>query len=135
MSRIPDNLQKSALSRLACYCSVKRIAPDKVDGRALLGLHRALDAECATKNPRNIVKRTISVWPRRKRSRSKAWRDDVRAPVSSFTLMRSTPSPGRPAHSRQPRTSGGGLRFFGLEEGVTGVTATAIRLRARRREP
>lgn len=50
------------LSRLACYCSVKGIEPDDVSSETLRGLFTALEAEAVSKDPRNLVKRTIASW-------------------------------------------------------------------------
>ena len=40
--------------------------------------------------------------PRRSSSMSKAWREELRAPVSILALIHGTPMPGRLTHSRQP---------------------------------
>lgn len=59
---IPDRRHRWALSRLACYCTVKRIAPAEVTPETLRGLHAALEAEALSKDPRNLLKQTIAVW-------------------------------------------------------------------------
>jgi integrase len=62
MDRIPDRQHRWGLSRLACYCTVKGIAPADVDHQALRGLHAALEAEALSKDPRKLLKHTIEVW-------------------------------------------------------------------------
>jgi len=61
---VPKPQYKWSLSRLACYCSVKGIAPADVSAQTLLGLHAALEADCTVTAPRKILKTTISVWNR-----------------------------------------------------------------------
>lgn len=42
-------------------------------------------------------------WPSRRNScTSKAWRAEVRAPVSILAFIQGTPAPGRQTHSRHP---------------------------------
>ena len=55
---------RHALGRLAVYCSVMNIPPTEVGKATLLGLHAALEAEEWLKNPRAIVKNSISTWNR-----------------------------------------------------------------------
>ncbi len=62
MARIPDRQHRWGLSRLACYCTAKGIAPADVGPETLRGLHAALVAESLSKNPRNLLKHTIAVW-------------------------------------------------------------------------
>src|SRR5690606_8797541 len=54
-----------------------------------------------------ISKPTISLEPEVKRFRAKACREDEAAPVSTLTLMASTPRSGSPTHSRHPIVGSG----------------------------
>ena len=67
IDRIVVPHHRHALGRLAAYCSVMEIPPGEVDKATLLGLHAALEAEELVKNPRAIVKNTISSWNRCRR--------------------------------------------------------------------
>jgi integrase len=62
LDRIPDRQHAWGLSRLACYCTAKGIAPKKVRSEILIGFQAALEAESLTKDPVNIRKHTISLW-------------------------------------------------------------------------
>ena len=67
---------RHALGRLAAYSTVMKIRPVEMDTTVLLGLHGALEAEELIKNPRAIVKNTISSWNRCRRS-VEGWPDVV----------------------------------------------------------
>jgi integrase len=62
VARIPDREHRWGLSRLACYSTVKGIAPADVVPETLRGLHAALVAESVSKDPRNLLKHTIALW-------------------------------------------------------------------------
>lgn len=62
LARVPDPQHRWGLSRLGCYCTLKGIAPHDVTSETLLGLHAALEAESVSKDPRNLIKRTIALW-------------------------------------------------------------------------
>jgi integrase len=64
LDRIAIAYQRQALYRLATYSSVMGIAPEVVTNQTLLGLYAALDAEETVKNPKAIIKSTISNWNR-----------------------------------------------------------------------
>ncbi|GGH41563.1 Site-specific recombinase XerD [Cribrihabitans marinus] len=69
LDQIADDQQyRWGLSRLACYCSVKGIVPEAVTVETLRGLFAALEAEAVSKDPRNLLKRTISCWNHCRRS-------------------------------------------------------------------
>jgi integrase len=53
---------RSALRRLASYCSAMNIAPEDVGKEALLGLYEALDAEGGVKDPKIILRHVTSYW-------------------------------------------------------------------------
>jgi len=76
LDRIAMPHYRHALGRLAAYGSAMEIAPEAVDGTTLLGLHEALVAEEMVKNPRIILKNTISGWNRCRRSVA-GWPDVV----------------------------------------------------------
>lgn len=56
------------LYRLACYCTVMKIAPEEVEGDTLKGLHAAMEGEEVAKNPKTVLKNTISTWNRCRRN-------------------------------------------------------------------
>lgn len=62
LDRIPNREHRWGLSRLACYCTMKRIKPTDVTSTTLLGLHAALEAESVSKDPRHLLKHTIALW-------------------------------------------------------------------------
>jgi integrase len=68
LDRIGIAYQRQALYRLATYSSVMGIAPEAVTNETLLGLYAALDAEETVKNPKGIIKHTISNWNRSARA-------------------------------------------------------------------
>jgi integrase len=62
LDRVAINHHRTGLSRLASYCSAMGIAPEAVGQLTLLGLHEALVAEEMVKNPRKLLKSTITLW-------------------------------------------------------------------------
>lgn len=62
LESVPKREYNWSLRRLACYCTVKGIAPADVSPQTLLGLYAALEADCVISKPRSILKATISVW-------------------------------------------------------------------------
>lgn len=68
LDRIELAYQRQALYRLASYCTVMGTVPDAVSTQTLLGLYQAITAEEVVKNPRNLIKNTISNWNRSGRS-------------------------------------------------------------------
>lgn len=62
LARITDRQHRWGLNRLACYCTVKGIAPRDVDRETLRGLFAALEAEAVCKDPRNLLKHTVALW-------------------------------------------------------------------------
>jgi integrase len=68
LDRIEIAYQRQVLYRLATYSSVMGIAPEVVTNQTLLGLSEALDAEETIKNPKAIIKSTISNWNRSART-------------------------------------------------------------------
>lgn len=62
LSRIPEREHRWALSRLACFCTVKGILPGGVTVDTLRDLYAALEAEVMIKQPRGLLKHTIAVW-------------------------------------------------------------------------
>ncbi len=68
LDRIETAYQHHALYRLATYCSVMGIDPEAVTLQTLLGLFEALVAEETIKNPKSIIKNTISNWNRSART-------------------------------------------------------------------
>lgn len=68
LDRIETAYQRQALYRLATYSSVIGIAPGEVTPQTLLGLFEALVAEETIKNPKSIIKNTISNWNRSART-------------------------------------------------------------------
>ena len=67
IDRIVVPHHRHALGRLAAYGSVMKIPPKAVETTTLLGLHHALIAEELVKDPRSIIKNTISSWNRCRR--------------------------------------------------------------------
>ncbi len=67
LDRIVVLHNRHALGRLAAYASVMNISPAEVVTTTLLGLHRALEAEELVKDPRSIIKNTITSWNRCRR--------------------------------------------------------------------
>jgi len=61
MESVTDRQHRWGLSRLACYCTVKGIAPAQVNVETLLGLHAAIESEALSKDPRNLLKHIIAV--------------------------------------------------------------------------
>ncbi len=68
LDRIETAYQRQALYRLATYSTVMGIVPEEVTPRTLLGLFEALEAEETIKNPKSILKNTISNWNRSTRT-------------------------------------------------------------------
>lgn len=64
LNTVKTNQWRQGLYRLACFCTVMGIAPDKVDNEVLIGLHEALEAEEIVKRPRILLKNTITTWNR-----------------------------------------------------------------------
>jgi integrase len=62
LDAIPRLAYRWSLSRLACYCTVKGVRPEAIGPETLLGLHDALEAECLSQAPRNLLKHTIAIW-------------------------------------------------------------------------
>lgn len=62
LDRIEKRTYRMALYRLAAYCSFMTIPPEAVDRVVLLGFHEALEAEEIVKNPRRLLKFSISHW-------------------------------------------------------------------------
>lgn len=50
LAGIPRRQYVWGLNRLACYCSVKGIAPEDVGTEALIGLEAALEGDCTSGN-------------------------------------------------------------------------------------
>lgn len=83
-----DKVWRSALRRLACYCSHMEIPPEGVDKTALLGFHAAVDAEDVVKHPRKILKSTIAYWNKSRRQVA-GWPDfALSSPFRSEPFMR-----------------------------------------------
>ncbi len=76
IDRIVVPHHRHALGRLAAYGSVMKIPPKAVETTTLLGLHHALVAEELVKDPRSIIKNTISSWNRCRR-RVEDWPDVI----------------------------------------------------------
>lgn len=68
LDRIEKPYNRQPLHRLAAFCSVMGIAPADVTSETLVGLHAALEAEETIKDPKGIVRNTISKWNRAMRS-------------------------------------------------------------------
>lgn len=68
MDRISVPYHRHGLSRLAAYCSLMDIPPDKMSEEVLLGLEAALVAEEFVKKPRTIIKTALTTWNRCSRS-------------------------------------------------------------------
>ena len=62
LASLPLPRYGNALRRLAVFCSVVGISPQKVTAEVLLGFHEALVAEEVIKEPRRILKHTIAHW-------------------------------------------------------------------------
>lgn len=62
MATLPLLRYGNALRRLAVFCSVVGISPQKITADVLLGFHEALVAEEVIKEPRRILKHTIAHW-------------------------------------------------------------------------
>ncbi len=96
LNRIVVLHNRHALGRLAAYGSVMKIPPKAVEKSTLLGLHHALVAEELVKDPRSIIKNTISSWNRCRR-RVEDWPDvilespfknpPVTLPLSAFPVQ------------------------------------------------
>lgn len=76
LSSVPSREHRWALGRLACFCTVKKIAPEEVRVDTLGGLFAALEAEVMVKHPRKLLKHTIAVW-NMCRKRVPGWPDTV----------------------------------------------------------
>ena len=61
-ARIERREYRWALSRFACYCTVKGIAPEDVSSESLVGFQAALEAEMTIKDPVNNRKHVIAIW-------------------------------------------------------------------------
>lgn len=88
LASAPNKRYGHALSRLACFCSLMGIPTSGVNSEALLAFHEALVAEEVIKDPRKILKFTISHW-NMCRSRVKGWPDYKLAspfPSSQYAL-------------------------------------------------
>jgi integrase len=62
LATAPLKRYSHALNRLASFCSAMGIAPQKIDRQVLLALYEALVAEEVIKEPRKILRHTISHW-------------------------------------------------------------------------
>jgi integrase len=62
LDSIPDRQHSWGLSRLACFCTVKGIAPEEVSSEILIGFQTALEAESLSKDPANIRKHSTAIW-------------------------------------------------------------------------
>lgn len=62
LDRIEKRTYRMALYRLASFCSFMNVAPAAVTAEVLLGFHHALEAEEIVKDPRRLLKYTISHW-------------------------------------------------------------------------
>lgn len=62
LAQTPLKRYGNALSRLASFCSVMGVLPEKVNSGTLLALNEALVAEEVIKDPRRILKHTIAHW-------------------------------------------------------------------------
>lgn len=60
--RIPWTYVRVGLNRLMRFGTVMDISPQQVDEQVLLGLFEAVHAESIVKEPKNIIKTTISSW-------------------------------------------------------------------------
>lgn len=64
LDRITVHFVRTCLYRLATFCTVMQIDPSDVTSTTLIGLHEALVEEELVKQPRSIIKNTISNWNR-----------------------------------------------------------------------
>lgn len=62
LALVPRREYRWSLSRLACFCTAKGITPEEIRPETLLGLNKALEAECLVQSPRGILKQTIGIW-------------------------------------------------------------------------
>lgn len=62
LDTISDRQHRWGLSRLACYCTVKAIAPVEVMPDTLIGFQSALEAELLSRDPAKLRKHTIALW-------------------------------------------------------------------------
>lgn len=63
-NQIPWEYVRIGLSRLMRFCSLMEIQPCQVDQAVLMGLFEALNAECVVKEPKTIIKTTVTAWNR-----------------------------------------------------------------------
>ena len=68
----PKREYRWSLGRLACYCTVKGLAPADVRPETLRGFLEALEGDCIVREPRKILKQTIAIWNMCRRS-TEAW--------------------------------------------------------------
>jgi integrase len=62
LARVPFKSYGHALNRLASFCSIMGISPERIDAAVLLAFHEALVAEEVIKHPRKILKFTTAHW-------------------------------------------------------------------------
>ncbi|MGN6148781.1 MAG: hypothetical protein ACTHPD_09605 [Rhizomicrobium sp.] len=62
VEQVPDTNRRSAINRLACFCTATGVGPDGVTRDVLLAFHAAVASEQAIKDPRSILRNAIAYW-------------------------------------------------------------------------